>query len=673
MIRFFKAAGVVLTLAVVSCLAGTANADYRFDDLLGPSGRSYQWMIINDSGNTFGDSHLEAIDVSADVLTTDSTIINVLSGQSEETITDRSLHTLFFVTANGEGEFTMNFRALTLAQQFDIATPNLQLSTPYDEQETTRRLYIDTKTSAGQPTGKSYYNALWRSYNFYISRLDAKTDYDTVAQYFYFQQNPTELSSQGIPRPFVIANVYPGTAADDPYASLELRLTLRDGSSSNANIVAYDKTRWAMTGPITAGGQQWVFVPVDDLDVGNTRINYYLTTEVVNHCAVRYAAYDGSTNNWLFPNYWKFDMLRLKGNMNIDRQVSLAPASHIAPGLVAVYRRTYNVNETSKVPLRLFAIDDTIGTGVYALTLNHRIIYGKRLGSTYTLPSSEGNFNQVEVTAFQPRPGTGSVFYDNIARLTGSAGTVASPTTNIFTASSVKRDASALTSRAEQYFTIDQTIPSNLRTSSTEGVLPLHITFNLPATRLSTEAWNTLLRESRRSTNGNINDSFSEYYHIYAMVQTDDGKDNPWDLTEELMKHDGQLKVFIDEDRGRITQDTDRGVVTASFMLFMMNGTRDGSRPMITYTPDVITVPDAVEGESVEYVVVRDGSNDSKWNMTFFLAPPDYFTNPDQTNTNTAPVNTDTAGSSSGGGGCAMSGGIFMVGSLFFMVRRKHS
>ena len=666
--RFKLAAGVILTLAA---MALPARADYRFDDLMGPSGKSYQWMVINDSGNTFGDSHLEAVDVSGDVLTSDSSVINVLNGQSETDITDRSLHTFFFVAADGEGDLTMNFKAMTLGQELDIATPNLQLSTPYDEQETTRRLYVDTKEPLGQPTGKSYYNALWRGYNFYISRIDSKTDYDTVAQYFYFLQDPTNLSSQGIPRPFVIANVYPGTAADDANAALELRLTLRDASSSNANIVAYDKTRWAMTGPTTAGGQQWVFVPVDDLDVGNTRINYYLTTEVSNHCAIRYAAYDGTTNNWLYPNYWKFDMLRLKGNMNIDRQVSLAPASHIAPGLVSVYRRVYNVNETSKIPLTLFAVDDTIGTGVYPLTLNHRIIYGKRLGSTWTLPSSEGNFNQVEVTAFQPRPGTGNTFYDTLARLTGATGTVASPTTSLFTTSSIKRDASNLTSRAEEYFTVDQTIPSSLRTGTTEGVLPLHITFNLPVTRMPAEAWNTLLRESRRSTNGNINDSFSDYYHIYAMVQTDDGTDNPWDLTEELMKHEGQLKVFIDEERGRITQDNDRGLITASFMLFLMNGTRDGTRPMITYTPDVITVPDSVEGESVEYVVVRDGSNDSKWHMTFFLAPPDYFTNPANTNTN-ANVQPVTGGRSSGCRGCNSGTGILLVLAVY-SGRRKRS
>ena len=665
-----RTAGVITALAVIACLADCGQANYRFDDLLGSSGKSYQWVVINNAGDTFGDSHTEAIDVSGDVLNSTTSVLNVLSGKSEEAISDQSLHTLFFVTANGEGNFTMNFRAPE-AQQFEINTPNLQLSTPYDEQETTRRLYIDTKTSAGRPTGKDYYDDLWRSYNFTIMRQDARTEYDTVAQYFYFLQDPTETSSQGIPRPFVIANVHPGTAADDPYSALEMRLTLRDGASNNSNIVAYDKTRWSMTGPKSAGGRQWVFVPVDNLDIGNSRINYYLTTEVVNHCSARYAAYEGSTRNWLFPRYWKFDILRLNNVMDIERQVFLAEQSHIVPGLVTVYNRTWNVNETSKIPLTLYAIDDTGGNGgVYPLTLNHRIIYGKRLGPTYTRAASEGGFNSVEVTAFQPRPGTGTAFYDNVARLSGSTKTVASPTTNIFTASSVKHDASALTSRAEIYFTVDQAIPSSLRSSSTEGILPMHVVMNLPVTRMQASVWETLLRESRRSTDGNINDSFSDYYHIYAMVKADDGSDNPWDLTEELMKHDGQLKVFIDEERGRITQDNDRGLVTVSFMLMLMNGTRDGSRPMITYTPDIITVPDNTDGEEIEYVVVRDGNNDTRWNMTFFLAPADYFNNP-PADTNTQSQTTEPTSSSGGGGGCNIGASLLVASAFLFILRRK--
>lgn len=486
---FTKLSRTALALTLALC-AGAAFADYKFDDLYGPSGRSFQWMVLNQANDTWGESHRVAIDISGDVITTGDAVLNVLSGKSETTITDRELDTLFIVAAEGQAEFTMNFRALTLdnrAYVFDTATPNLALSTPWDEQATTNELYTDTKEPLGQPEGEEYYDGLWRSYNFQIARA-ATNQYDSVAQYFYFQQNPTYSPSQGIPRPMVIANVGAG-AADTPDRALKLRAILRDSSSANANIVAYDQFTWTMTGPKTAGGRQWVFVPVDDLNIDNSRINYYLTTEVINRCALRYAAYNGTSNQLQYPDMWKFNILRLHGSPYIARSFTLHADSHIAPGLVTVYRRSYNVNETDKIPLRLFPIDDPTGIGVYALTMNHNILFGKRLGETYKLAASEGGFNQLEITAFQPRTETGAAFYSEAARITQSdwdlqdRKSVAVPTTNILTGSSIKRERTAIMpSSAIQYFTIEQTIPGNLRTNQVEGMLPLHITFNIPLT-----------------------------------------------------------------------------------------------------------------------------------------------------------------------------------------------
>lgn len=522
----------VLTVIALLTASGPLYADYKFDDIAGPSGRSYQWMILNQANDTFGDSHTTAIDVSGDVISTGDAVLEVSSG-TPDTVNDRSLNTLFITAVEGQAEFTMNFRALTLNQQFDVATPNLAMSTPWNEQATMNELYIDTKQALGQPTGRNY-DGLWRGYNFQLSRTNTG-QYDSVAQYFYFQQNPTDIPSQGIPRPMVIANVGLG-AADTVDRSLKLRAILRDSSSSNANIVAYDQFTWLMTGPKTAGNSQWVFVPVDDLNTDNTQINYYLTTEVINRCAYRYAAYNGSTNQLMYPATWKFNILRLHGSPYIARSFQLDPDSHIAPGLVTSYRRTYNVNETDKIPLRLFAIDDPSGVGVYALTMNHNILFGKRLGETYRLAASEGGFNQLEVTAFQPRTQTGSVFYDNVARITRSTRTVATPTTTIFTGSSIKRTQTAgMPSSAVQYFTVEQSIPGNLRTESVEGMLPLHITFNIPLTVIGSDMWNALLRElARHEEDADITDAFADYFNIYLQAESAD-RANVWNLTQELV------------------------------------------------------------------------------------------------------------------------------------------
>ena len=656
--RFSIAAGVLIILAVLSC--SNANADYQFDDLQGPSGISYQWMILNNAANTFGASHEYAIDVSGDIITTGDAILNVLNGDSVNEITDRSLHTFYIVAVDGHAEFDMNFRSP--AMRFDVATPNLALTTITNENDVP---YIDTKTPIDVPTGD--YDPLWRNYRFVIDRNRDTGRYDTVAQYFYFQQNPAVSPSQGIPRPMVIANVSPYTAQEEP---LELRMTLRDSSNNDGNITAYDRDTWYMNDNKTTGGLQWVFVPVDNLNTDNTRINYYLTTEVVNHTSYRYAAYDGqsSVNTWVYPSMWRFDLPRIQGATDIEHEFQLAPASHIAPGLVSVYRRAYNVNETNKRPLRLFPVDDVYGTGLYDLRLNHRIIYGKRLGETYKYPASEGRFNLFEITAYQPRPNDGMNFYNNIARITGSTKTV-SPATSNFTSSSVSRTRNSIPNEAIQYFTVNHSIPGQLRSSTVEGILPLHITINIPVTLIDDrDWWNDMLTEWRNS--GNVGEMFADKFEIYLLTETD-GKANPWNLSQELMKkgvYSDQIKVFFDEERGRITQDNDRGLITVSFIVMLMNGTRDGVRPELSIVAD-----DSVTQEK-DYIVIRDGNDDNKWNMTFFIAPSGYVVNPENNNdNNNNNNNSNNSGSTGGsGGGCNAFFGmsaLMLLGA--FMYRRK--
>ena len=654
-------AGLLLVLAAIFLCIGICWADYQFDDLMGPSGISYQWMVINDNGDTFGGSHSLPVDVSGDVLTSGTTgTLNVLSGNSTTEITDRSLQTFFLVVADGQGDFTMNFRVPDLSQQFNIATPNLALSTPWDTDLTQRELYIDTKQALGKPEGN--YDDLWRGYKFQIYRANGNpSPYNTVAQYFYFQQNPSDLPSQGIPRPMVIANVGSGTAYDDPDASLRLKMTLRDGSPANSNIVAYDQFTWDMTGEKNAMGSQWVFVPVDSWPVDNTRINYYLTTEVVNRCAVRYAAYNGTSNTWLYPNDWKFNILRLHGSPYIVPSFKLAPDSHIAPGLVTVYRRQYNVNETDKIPLRLFPVDDPSGIGVYNLVMNHSILYGTRLGDTYKLAASEGGFNQLEITAYEPHPATLN-FYDNVARITGGTRTPKAPASGIFGGSVINRG--NMPSSVLQNFTVNQNIPASIRTSSNEGILPLHITMNIPLTTIGAETWNALLKElDRQDNNAYIGDMFADYFNLFVMA---DGN-NVWNLTQELQRigvYDQQVKVFLDTERGKITADTYRGVLTVSFIVMLMDGTRDGERPELSIVPDI---SDTSVSSNASYIVIRDGKLDNKWNMTFFLAPRDYVVNPDPS-TDIRPV-TGNTGSSGGGGGCEVGTGIFAL-AVIFMLRK---
>ena len=639
-------------LAALILLAGTAQADYLFDDLQGPSGISTQWMVINDTDDTFGASYTEPVRISADLLTSGTARLDVLSGNSANTVSDRNLQTFFLVLSEGSGNFDMSMKSQALA--FDASTPNLGMNTIVNENMTP---YIDTKQADQSGSNSSD----WKTFHFSIARQNDRTKYDTVIQSFMFQQNPGNTPSQAIVRPMVISNVCSGTAIDGR-APLVVRMSLRDSSLADGNIIAYDRAIWVMNQSKTVGNNQWVFIPVDDLNTDNTRIEYYLTTEIANNTSYRYAVrYPDSTGGTVPPSSWKFDMFRPQGTTNIPRTFLLAAESNIAPGLVTVYNRRYNVNEYNKTPIHVFPVD-TPDYGDYDLSLNHRIIFGKRLGETYRYPAQEGRFNLFEVTAFQPRLAS-TTFYDDVARVTRSSGTVSSPSTQIFSASSVKRE--VIADDVLQYFTLDQSIPAGVRSDNSEGMLPLHITFNIPVTLVNDNAWwNEMLKVWRNT--GRIEDMFANKYDLYLRA----GDNNVWNLTQELRDkgyYSELVKVFLDEDRGRLTQDNYSGLLTVHFIVMLMDGTRDGVRPELSI------IPDNSISQQNNYIVIRDGNPDNRWYMTFFIAPSGWQDNPSYShNSNNNTNEPQGTSSSSGGGGCRASAWSSLALAFLIIRRRSH-
>lgn len=658
---FRNIAGVLSALAVIFMYSGDLYAEYEFDDLLGPSGISYQWMVINDFGDTFGNSYTTSIDISGDVLSNGEVNLRVMNGRSATTITDRSPHTFFLVVADSRGHFGINFRSPVL--DGDVATPEPRLSTIANENATP---YYNTREALGQTQGRdsngNIYDSLWRAFDFELQR-GRGAGYDTVIQSLYFQQNPSDRPSQGITRPFVISNVYPGTASDKP---LVFRMILREDSLSQGNIVAYDREEWRVEAPMDTMGSQWVFVPVNDLNVENRVIdNYYLTTEVSNNSSVRYAArpYD-SYGDWEFPSYWKFDFARPQGMTNVERSFYLASTSHIAPGLVTGYQRKYNINEQYKTPLHVFPVDDLRGTGDYDIRLNHRIIFGKPLGNKVVHPASAGNFNLFEVTAYYPQPASGRTFYNNVAAVMRPNDerlikNVYAPESALFNDTAIDYDYMVnVPGDALEHFTITQEIPSEFRNTGTEGLLPLHITFNIPVTMIDDRAWwNMMVEQSRAKSN--IAREFAQRYSIYLQTDTE-GRDNPWNLMQELIDRNcytEQVKVFIDEDRGQRTTDNSQGLITVSFIVMLMDGTRDGTRPVLNMVPDVSS------SQNNQYIVVRDGHLDNKWNMTFFITRNDYSTNPSRDD------NVASIGAEGSSGGC--NSGVGMVLAALFLLKRR--
>lgn len=636
-----KTAGILILLAVMFVPIGASYAGYEFDDLMG-NGYTSQWMAIDGNGATFGGKFNEAIQISTDVLRNydDTSVIKILNGHSDEEIEDRELHVLFLLAVNGLGRVYMDMKAEEMS--FDITTPTPGFST------------IGTLTYTDAIIPEGYADGLdstWRRFNFTYQRSLTNT-YNSVVQLMNFHQNPRNIPSQAIQRPVIISNVAPATAQTEP---LILRMTLRDNKVRNSNIVAYDRVTWDMTGNITAGGKHWVFVPLDDdLLIDNETVNYFLTTEVINHTSVRYAAatYD-AYGDYTRPNYWKFDLDRSQGTTYIDSTFQLAANAHIPPGLVSVFQRGYDINEQNKRPLILYPVD-TPEVGNHELRLSHKIIYGKRLGATYKQAAPKGNFNLFEVTAFQPKLAS-STFYDNLKQITKAKGKINVPTTSSFGAGSITRD-ETMPSTILQHFTLNQNIPGNLRSSTDEGMLPVHVTLNIPVTLIDDRTWlNDMITKSR---NGEyLENTFLEKYHLYLLTQTN-GVDNIWNLSQELEtkgQYNNQIKVFFDNDRGVSNTDNDRGVITVSFIAMLMDGTRDGRRPELSIVEDHSITSDN------DYIIIRDGINDNKWKMTFFVAPAGYKDNSNSgTNSNTTSSGTTgTKLSGSSGGGCSVMGNIF--------------
>ena len=630
--KFKKIAGVLISLAVIFLLIGICYAGFEFDDLKGNAFTS-QWMAINQIGGTFGGNYSEAIQISTDIITDydDFSTVNVLNGHSDEEIDDRELHVLFLLIAGGQGQFYIDMQAEE--KSFDISTPTPYLSTRGDT------VYTNSFLPLGQPDDM---DATWRRFSFTLDRTNRDV-YDTVIQEILFMQNPNS-PSQSVPRPLIISNVANDelTAENVP---LLIRMILKDGAGKNANIVAYDAIEWDMTSDKDVTGNKLVFVPINDesLLVDTRKINFYLTTEVINHTAVRYAAttYDGY-GDFVYPDYWKFDLARSQGTTFVDRTFQLARKAHIAPGLVSVFKRKYNVNEENKIPLRLYPVDDT-AIGTQTLRLNHKVVFGKILGDV--VKDSSGLY---EITAFQLRS-AGDSFYDELKSVTKAKGFINVPVISTFGATSVTRD-ETMPDTVLQHFTIDNVIPSNLRTGDDEGMLPLHIRFNIPVSKISDRTWLNQLIDAQNEGQA-LEDLFFEKYQISLLTETD-SQANPWNLSQELLyknQYNKQINVFYDPDKGSSSQDNDRGVITVSFIAMLMDGTRDGVRPELSVVEDHSITSDN------DYIIIRDGNKDDRWKMTFLIAPTGYYDNPTASGSGSNTIGTGTnsaTGTGSSGDGC---------------------
>ena len=651
--NFWWAVGILTVAAALSI--SPAEADYKFDDLLRPSGVGEQWMVVTGGDLTLGapagwldDAENSSVketplEASGDIVSGRNAVV-LVNGNSERKLSDtenRDIYAMFFVHAGTSGKLTVDFHA-----------PSINEATTPDVLEGSFPDYQVAKTDKGtvKTTVKRYQLQLVKNSN--VNK--ATGNFGSVHGQFIFHQNPRYEPSQTAIVPFVIASVCDGTAEKEP---LLIRATLRgnDTNTKHRDIVAHDPIEWKVVDDLTAGGAQWVLVPVDTYPTSE-KIKYNLVTEVTNHTSIRYAAqrYD-LYNYWSanYPSYWKFDLPRLNeyDDLRYAQKIYLDDGSHIAPGLTTGYSQTYDVNVGEKRALRLYPVD--AAASYRELTLNHRVIFGLDLGEADDPSASYNEAIPYRVQAFNLRSNN-TDFLKEVASKMHSNGhgdqleILVPETANFFTQNDIAAD--YISGAVINSFAVKKSISQSYCKTGTEGMLPLHVTFNIRKDDLKTAShWDEMVRQWHDT--GDVHSLFSRYFSVYLMSRKDGQEDNPWDLATSLMDSLGgddvyrdQIKVFVDEDRS---------VLTVSFIVMLMDGTRDGVRP----TLDIVS--DKTNTVENKFIVVRDGWKDNKWNLTFYVAESG---NTDKTDSTTSGDVTGSSSGGGGGGGCSALGpGVLLL------------
>ncbi len=628
--KFFRViTGLIMLVTIFLFNSPVVNANYQFDDVYGSSGSGAQWIVITGSRQTKGgDADSVSMDVKGDIVS-DRNSLTIESGETNEEVSNTDIYNILLVLPETTTDLTINY-----ASTFDgePTTPDLVFSDGN---------YITLKNSSGSPVGTGY-DDNWKQYVFTINKTNSNSKYDSVKQYLGFGQNPSDKPSQALNIPFVIANVYNYTATDKT-APLVFRTILRD-QASRGNIVAYNKFNWGVTADTTQGENQWVFLALDsESDMYDSNPEYYfLTAEITNNCGIRYAVqrYDTYTTANPQPSYWKFDLPRNLYTDDLYPQFYLNELSHIAPGLTSVYTGLrFNIKAGNKRVIPLYRPDPN-DPNPYNLILNHKIIFGKNLGEATGELTGNVKAYPYKITGFRLL-GTNDNFLPNVQRNLKSSYTPSMPDVATISNGSVEVTTVGDANSVLHSVRLRQQITGNYRHSkSVDGILPVHITFNIPKDNLLlSKYWDALVDEWY--SKGNIDNLFSKYFSINLLSFATDSSyiNQHLDLTDTLDKlgyYKDQVKVFVDEDRG---------VLTVSFILLLLDGISDGVKPSVT------VVPDEIDDVSNEYIVVRDGYEDDKWDLGIYIARVGYESNIYSGSSDVSPSAT-ASGSGGGGGGC---------------------
>lgn len=682
---FRKTASMIFVLAVLLSSGDKAfSANYRFDNVYHSYGLSTQWMVVNTSGGTAGGmtrilrgeiDEPNPMQVTGNLVDRYD-ILRVLNGTGLDVDANRNIKAVFLTVSRNftdmiedEGRMSIDF----FFPGDDSVTSDASIFFNNNE-------YIATKEPQGvQIDDDGVIEGTAHRYEFNL--VKNSLGYGSAKGSIVFSQNPSDYPesnrSQADPIPFIVANVRNGSAegidSSAPTQRLRFRTILRNDETegvTEGDIVATYPFEWSVVEDYVAGDLDmnkgwdlpWVFAPVTQPDSWPTdeAINFPLTVKVTNRTGVRYNV--DPNNSSTQPRWWEFDLPRLRDYETapvVPRRIYLDGMSHIAPGLAAVYRMNNNLNSPHSILMRIYNVDAPNQS--HSLIVNHRTIFGSVYGTAMG-ESLSGNPVPYKMTAFKFLPAN-SNFLESVAdvmkndRGIQNLEVVMPQTSWPFSQTAMKRD--FLSDGVIRSFAITQNIPSNLTSSTREAMLPVLVTFNIPSdAQTLSRRWGDMLQTwHENGSNHEISEAFKQYFRIYfSSINNPTNRPVPLDLLDQLERYGEDYEKYV-----KVFMDENRKVMTVSFIVMLMDGTRDGERP------ELRIVKDESEDKLNRFLVVRDGEANNIWELGFYIAPVDTGNGDNnQDNNNNNPNN---AGESSGGGGCDLSGfGFFSVIILFFVM-----
>ncbi len=706
--KFLRRAASLIIILVV--FAGVkAEARYELKNVYKAGGLNTQWMVTRGSrtvgSNVFedsgGSSNFYPMIISGDLINRPNVRrLYVANGEGGDG-TNQEVEKIFLaISKNNSTNERQNKMAITFyAPPTDAGTP---VTPEVDIEWRDNRDFsiIKNNIEIAHPIQG---NMTGRSFSFTFDEFTA-WDFGSYIGNIKFQQSPSEegnplRDSQTREIPLVVAYVY-GFGADER-EPLRFRTILKDNTTKE--IVGANKFTWAVRNEESGGegekvvgnfdsvtqgrDTQWVFTPLRTITDTESSNQYTLTTRIINRTGARYDTYNSSFRTTALPaSRWYFDVTPTTEYESLTDSFILDQRSHIAPGLATEYETAFALGQERINTVMWLDCVDPKGNGSLGLTVNYRNVNGVILGNTidgdlYNEGTEPVPFHRL--TAFIHRP-IDTEFLTKVsdAMKDDNAGKVKAISVRTTPGSFISKGNITNELNYDEIiraFTLSKEIPSDLRGSETEAMVPLLVTFNIPFGYRNTGTWiNDMLKVWYQ--NGTNDDSLVDEFldHFSVGLLSSINKDNTrryCNLREELSleNYRDQIKIFMDEERR---------VMTVSFIVMLMDGTATEGKPTIRL------VDDAGSNRRNSFMVVRDGKEDNEWNLTFYIAPAGFqpvnnnnnSSNNDNNNEEPEPTHDDNnnketkSSGGGGGGGCNVNSSLiyaFILGISFFTISKS--